>query len=198
MPSSVTAKWSVGSPSEPSKRKCLPVSRSRSTSGRPARVQQLRDARVDLDQERLDVGLLGRQVAQLALDLDRHRLLGEHHALAVAGRARLVMISRTPSVTFWRVISTRPERRDLHHVGLRAVLVERLAQRLQHRVAVARARHVDEVDDDDPADVAQPQLAHDLLSRLEVRLRDRVLEPGPLPRPVNEPELTSMTVIASA
>src|SRR2546425_81763 len=37
---------------------------------------------------------------------------------------------------------------------------------------------VDEVEDDAPADVAQPQLAHDLLHRLEVVLRDRVLEPG--------------------
>jgi hypothetical protein len=42
------------------------------------------------------------------------------------------MISRTPSVTFWRVISTRPEARDLRREGLRAVLVERLAQRLEH------------------------------------------------------------------
>src|SRR3712207_6941363 len=33
-----------------------------------------------------------------------------------------------------------------------------------------------EVDDDDPADVAQPELAHDLVGRLEVGLRDRVLE----------------------
>ena len=68
------------------------------------------------------------------------------------------MISRSPSVTFWRVISTRPSLEDLGGEGLRAILVERLAQRLQHGVAVACARHVDEVDHDDPADVAQAQL----------------------------------------
>ena len=74
----------------------------------------------------------------------------------------------------------QPERRDLDHEGLRAVLVERLAQRLQHRVAVARPGHVDEVDDDDPADVAQAQLADDLVGGLEVGLGDRVLEPRAL------------------
>src|SRR5215217_1720984 len=74
----------------------------------------------------------------------------------------------------------QPERRDLDHEGLRAVLVERLAQHLQHCVAVAGAGHVDEVDDDDPADVAQPQLADDLVGGLEVGLGDRVLEPRAL------------------
>src|SRR5919202_569339 len=52
------------------------------------------------------------------------------------------------------------ERRDVHHVALRLVDVERLSQRLQDLVAVARPSHVDEVDDDDAADVAKPELAH--------------------------------------
>ena len=52
----------------------------------------------------------------------------------------------------------------------------RLAQRLHDRVAVARAGHVDEVDHDDPADVAQAQLVDDLLGGLEVGLGDRVLQ----------------------
>ena len=81
-------------------------------------------------------------------------------------------------MTFWRVISTSPNGRDLDDVGLGPVLVEGLAQRLQDHVAVLRPRHVDEVDDDDPADVAQPQLADDLVGGLDVDLRDRVLEPA--------------------
>ena len=116
-------------------------------------------------------------VAQLALDLDRDRLLGADHALAVAGRARPGHdLAHAVGDVLARHLD-EPERRDLDHEGLRAVLVERLAQRLEHRVAVARARHVDEVDDDDPADVAQPQLVDDLLGGLEVGLGDRVLEP---------------------
>ena len=69
------------------------------------------------------------------------------------------------------------ERRDLDHVRLGAVALELGPQRLLDRLAVLRVRHVDEVDDDDPADVAQPQLPDDLLHRLEVVLDDRVLEP---------------------
>jgi hypothetical protein len=48
-------------------------------------------------------------------------------------------------------------------------------------LAIARPGHVDEVDDDDAADVTQPQLAHDLVGRLEVGFGDRVLELGALP-----------------
>ena len=79
------------------------------------------------------------------------------------------MISRAPSVTFWRVISTSPS----GEISTTNVFVRSsssaLRSDLEHRVAVARAGHVDEVDDDDPADVAQPQLVDDLLGRLEVR-----------------------------
>src|SRR5699024_9386437 len=53
-----------------------------------------------------------------------------------------------------------------------------LDQPPQHEVAVGLEHHVDEVDDDDAADVAQPQLTHDLLGGFEVVLRDGLLE-GP-------------------
>ena len=36
--------------------------------------------------------------------------------------------------------------------------------------------HVDEVDDDDAAEVAHPQLARNHLSGFEIRLEDRVVE----------------------
>jgi hypothetical protein len=51
--------------------------------------EQVRDAWVHLDEEGLDPGLVGRELAQLALDRDRDRLLGQDHALAIAGGARL-------------------------------------------------------------------------------------------------------------
>ncbi len=59
---------------------------------------------------------------------------------------------------------------------LGAVARQLLAEFGQHRVLVLLARHVDEVDDDDAAQVAQPQLARDGLRRLEVGLEDRVVE----------------------
>ena len=60
-----------------------------------------------------------------------------------------------------------------------AVPAEALDEPAQHEVAVALEHHVDEVDDDDAADVAQPELADDLLGRLEVVLGDGLLEVAP-------------------
>ena len=60
-----------------------------------------------------------------------------------------------------------------------AVTGQRLGEPAQHQVAVGLQHHVDEVDDHDAADVAQPQLAHDLLGRLEVVLGDRLFEVAP-------------------
>ena len=117
-----------------------------------------------------------RELAQAALELDRDRLLGEDDAVAVAGRARA---GHDLPHALGDVLARHLDEAELGDLGgerLRAVLVERLAQRLQHGVAVAGARHVDEVDDDDAADVAQAQLVDDLLGRLEVRARDRVLQ----------------------
>ena len=68
------------------------------------------------------------------------------------------------------------ERGHLRHLVAGAVAAEALDEAPQHEVAVALEDHVDEVDDDDAADVAQPQLADDLLGRLQVVLGDGLLE----------------------
>src|SRR5690606_7454270 len=60
------------------------------------------------------------------------------------------------------------QRGHLGHLVAGAVAAEALDEPAQHQVPVGLEHHVDEVDDDDAADVAQPQLAHDLLGRLEV------------------------------
>jgi hypothetical protein len=60
------------------------------------------------------------------------------------------------------------------HAG--AVGCERLLELREHGVAVRIVIHVDEVDDDDPAEIAQAQLPRDDLRGLEVRLEDRVVE----------------------
>ena len=57
-----------------------------------------------------------------------------------------------------------------------AVAGQRLGQPAQHQITVGFEHHVDEVDDDDAADVAQPQLAHDLLGGLEVVAGDGLLQ----------------------
>src|SRR5690606_8506665 len=62
------------------------------------------------------------------------------------------------------------ERGHLCDLVLGAVTAEALDQTTQHEVAVGLEHHVNEVDDDDAADVAQAQLADDLLGRFEVVL----------------------------
>src|SRR5690349_9871179 len=59
--------------------------------------------------------------------------------------------------------------------GARAVMPQVGAQLLEHLVAVRLGLHVDEVDDNDAADVAEPELASHFARRLEVRAQDRAL-----------------------
>ena len=139
--------------------------------------QQRGDPRAHLDPERLGAGARGEH-AQPPLDLERGGRLREDDPVAGAGGALLGQdLARAVGDVLARHLD-EAERRDLDDVRLRPVALELVAQRLLDRGPVLRVRHVDEVDDDDPADVAQPQLAHDLLDGLEVVLRDRVLEPA--------------------
>jgi hypothetical protein len=84
--------------------------------------------------------------------------------------------STRPEDTRLRVTCIKPSWADLEH--LRSCLVDR--QRIPHRVLdlllVLLEEHVDEVDHDDAADVAEPELTGDLSSRFQVRVDDRRLE----------------------
>src|SRR6185437_4713836 len=60
------------------------------------------------------------------------------------------------------------ERRETHYVALRAVAGEGGRERTEHLAAMRLIVHVDEVDDDDAAEVAQTQLPADAGRRLEI------------------------------
>ncbi len=143
----------------------------------------------------------GGQAAQPPLGVDRVRLLGDDDAVALAdGTARGEDLARTVGHVLPRHLD-EAERRDLDHVRLRPVALELQSQRLLDLRPVLRVRHVDEVDDDDPADVAQAQLTDDLLraSRLFFVIVSSSRAPELLPRaPTKRPVFTSMTVNASA
>ena len=155
----------------------LPVSFSSSSRCSPFGAGQDRgDVGVKLDQEGfgLRAGDMG---AELPLDLDRARLGRDDDAGRLAGRALLREdLARAVGDVLAGHLD-EAERRDLDDVRLRPVACELGVERVLDELAVLRVRHVDEVDDDDPADVAKPELAHDLADGLEVVLRDRVLEP---------------------
>ena len=135
------------------------------------------DRRGELDPVRLRARA-GDERAQPPLDIDRRRRLRVHDAVAAARRALARHDLARPVGDVLPRHLDEAERRDLDDVRLRPVALELAAQRLLDGRPVLRVRHVDEVDDDDAADVAQPQLADDLLHGLEVVLRDRVLEPA--------------------
>ena len=53
--------------------------------------------------------------------------------------------------------------------------LQRRRQRLADFFAIGLARHVDKIDDDYAADIAQPQLLHHLVGRFQVGLEDGVI-----------------------
>ena len=115
----------------------------------------------------LDLGLVDAPVDGVGVD---------DEAAAVAVLARLGEDLDEPGADPLAGHLDEAERGHLGDLVLRAVAAEALEQPAHDEVAVALEDHVDEVDDDDAADVAQPQLADDLLGRLDVVLGDRLLE----------------------
>ena len=63
-----------------------------------------------------------------------------------------------------------PERGDLGNLMLCAVTAQTLDQTALHQIAVGLKHHVDEVDHDDAADVAQAKLANNLFCGFKVVL----------------------------
>ena len=68
------------------------------------------------------------------------------------------------------------EARNSAHLHARPVRLQRLAHFVFHGALIARRHHVDEVDDDQAAHVAQPQLAGDFLGRLQIGDQRRLFD----------------------
>ena len=111
---------------------------------------------------------LHRLFLQDAQDVQRGTLGVADHADAVAARAGDVtaFVQRRAQPLARQL--HQAEARDLAHLHARTVVVQRVLQAVLDRLLVLRLLHVDEVDDDQPAQVAQAQLARDFVGRLEV------------------------------
>ena len=70
------------------------------------------------------------------------------------------------------------EARDLAHLHAGAVVAQRIAQAVLDLALVAAVLHVDEVDHDQAAQVAQPQLARDLVGGFQVGAERGFLDVG--------------------
>ena len=84
--------------------------------------------------------------------------------------------SSTPVRIRWRDISSRPKW-QMRPTWMRArSMPQRILQAALDLAVVALLLHVDEVDDDQAGEVAQLQLARDLVGRLEVGVERRLLD----------------------
>ena len=108
------------------------------------------------------------------------------------------MISRTPSVTFWRVISTRPSLEiSAVNVFVRSSSREVRSTFMTASRLRARAMSMKSMTMMPPMSRSRSSLTTaSAASRFVLRIVSS--RRACLPRPTNEPELTSMTVSASA
>src|SRR6266705_3578589 len=119
---------------------------------------------------------LPRLAQDFAQDLVAHGLRGLDHAAPAAARAGLAqhVLERFAGALARHL--DQPQSREAVHADPGAVARERLVQFGEDRGTVFRAFHVDEVDDDDAAEISQAQLARDHLRGLQIGFEYRIVE----------------------
>src|SRR5579859_551943 len=141
-----------------------------------ARFERFGDFRVDTESEIRIVVVGDGHLARFGLNFVAERGDGFDHAGAAARGARL------PEDAFERLLGAfardadEAELVERERFRRRFVLIERLLERAENFFAIAALFHVDEVHDDDAAEVAQANLPDDLLDGFEVGLDDGVFE----------------------
>src|SRR5947209_8439207 len=119
---------------------------------------------------------LARHLAHFDVDFVTHRSDGLDHAGAGADGARLSQRALQRLLYTLAGDGHQSEIVELKNLGGRAVGLERFFQRLHDFLAVLALIHIDEVDHDDAAQVAQPYLAHDFFDGINVGLHDGVFK----------------------
>src|SRR6185437_7619030 len=138
--------------------------------------------RQDVDDVRIGLNENLRNVAldDFAFDLSQYFVsdgdLALDEALAFAMAARFAKrahdgIARTLAGHF-----DQAKLGDLDDRRPRAVALQGFFERAVHALLVLVLFHVDQVENDDSAAIAKPQLIRDFLNRFEVRLQNRVFE----------------------
>ncbi len=134
-------------------------------------VEQVGGDRHRHDGANFGAAALGGLLLEDAHDRQRQRLHAADRALPVAARAGDVagLLDRRAQPLAGHL--QQSETGDAPHLDARAVHLQCLAHPVLDLFLVARRAHVDEVDDDQTADVPQPQLAGDLVGGFQVGLQ---------------------------
>ena len=127
--------------------------------------------------------LLERLFLDDAQHMQGRRLDIADHARAIAARTGDVraLVERRPDALARQL--HQPEPGDLAGLHPGTVVVQCLFQSLLDFALIARVLHVDEIDDDQAAEVAQAHLPSGLVGRLEIGAQRRLLDVGALGRP---------------
>src|SRR5438067_428380 len=146
-----------------------------------AGLERLGDFRVHAKRNAWALGIGRGHLARFGLNFVAKRGRGLDHAGAGAIRARLAEHALERLLRALAGDADEAEFVEGKRFGWSLVLLESFLQRLQNFFAVAALFHVDEVDNDDAAEVAEANLPHDFLHRFEVGLDDGVFKArGPL------------------
>ncbi len=119
---------------------------------------------------------LTHRARDLAEDFVGDRFGGLDAAAPFAGRARFAQLALEAFDGALARHLHEAERRHLVHGGFGVIARERFFEHAQHLALVLFIGHVDEIDDDDAAEVAQTKLTRGRLRRLEIGLVNRLLE----------------------
>ena len=113
---------------------------------------------------------------QFAPDLQRDRRvrLDSSRSAAVWTRLRQRSFQRLPHAFARHLDQT--EFRNLQDLRLRSIFLDLVLQRFEESRAVLHLFHVDEVEDDDSAEVAQANLSNDFFCCFEIRFEHRLFE----------------------
>lgn len=107
---------------------------------------------------------------------ERQRFVITHGAGAGAARADVVAGFAQRRTQALAGHLQQAEARDMADLNARPVLTDGFAQTVLHGALVANRSHIDKVDNDQAAEVAQTQLAGNLVSRFEVGVERRLFD----------------------
>src|SRR5271156_5293142 len=141
-----------------------------------SRFQRLRYFRMDAQRDAARTHLR-RHLARFGLNFVAQRGNGFHHAGASAVGARLAQRAFQGLLGAFACDGHQTKFIEAQNFRWRSVGAQRVFQHRHYFLAVAALFHVNEVNDDDAAQIAQPHLTHDFLASFQVRPDDGVFQP---------------------